>query len=108
MFELPVFPESAKFDYPVTLTGREYLLRFRWFARSATWELDVMLPDETPLAMGRRLTTAWNVLHRDKDARLPAGYIVPIGVDGELRDIETKADLGSVVKILYYEPGEIA
>jgi len=105
---LPVYPESfPQFDYTITLTGREYLLRWTWIERSASWELDIMQPDGTPLAMGRRVTTATNILARDRDPRLPPGIIAAVALDGELRDIAVKSDLGSVVMVVYFEPGEL-
>lgn len=99
--ELPVFPEFAAFQYTATIDGAEYLLRWQWVERAASWYFDILETDETPILLGRRVAVSWSLNLRAKDSRLPDGVFFVVDVSGENAEIRTRDELGERVRVLF-------
>lgn len=102
---LPTFDEPA-YEYDVTLDGRDYVLRYTYSERQDAWSLDVMLPDETELATGLKLSANIPLLHRYNDDRLPAGQLLALSMEDPPQD-PGRHDLGSKVRMVYIPADEL-
>ena len=97
------FPALPAFKQTLTLESTQYRLRLTWRARLQGWYADLYLLDETPLALGRRLSAGWGPFFGLSLPDGPDGLFVVRGVDGYAR-----ADLGDALKLLYYTRAELA
>lgn len=72
--EIPITHEQPQHPARVELDGTEYRVRLTYRARLEAWYLDLYTADETPLALGRRLSPGG----------LPARVVVDGGPPGLL------------------------
>lgn len=83
------------------------LLRLTWGVRAQAWTIDLLTPAGDPLLVGVRLVLGLPLWRGARDARLPAGVVVPVRIGGAgdpgPLDLETGA-----VQLLYYPADEIA
>lgn len=89
----------------VTLGDQQFRVRFTWRRRCAAWYMDLYTLDETPLAMGRRVSAGasplWGLVL--DEALAPDGYFVVRGLDGYQRE-----DLGTSLTVAFYTTAELA
>lgn len=100
--ELKVYQELPQHTQTVTLEGVQYRLRLTWFERLQAWYLDLYQLDETPIALGRRVTPEWAPLARLLPVGKPTGELYVRGPDPYRRD-----ELGPLVLLRYYTADEI-
>lgn len=98
--EAPVEVETALGDVQVTL-------RLTWGVRSRSWTIDLYTPEGDPILVGVRLVLGLPLWRGARDARLPAGVVLPVRIGGAgdpgPLDLETGA-----VQVLYYSAEEVA
>lgn len=98
--ETPMEVETVLGEVPV-------LLRLTWGVRAQAWTIDLLTPAGDPLLVGVRLVLGLPLWRGARDARLPAGVVVPVRIGGAgdpgPLDLETGA-----VQLLYYTADEIA
>lgn len=104
---LPLFPAKAAYRYRLPIAGREYVLRFVWRERPASWYVDIGLTDGTWLARSQRVCTGWTLFSWVRDERMPPGtfYVYKRGASLEDPGLD---DLGARVRIVYLDPAEAA
>lgn len=98
MRRLPAYPDIAEHEYYVTLEGVEYLVRLTWRERQASWYMDLLIPPDTPVAVGRRLSPGWGPVLGWRVEHRPEGELLVVGPSPYQRD-----DLGDTLH-LYYLP----
>lgn len=91
----------------VTLEGVVYTLGFRWSAREASWYMDVMEADGTPILMGTKVLPGWHLGWRCKDPRFPPGAFAALDSSGA-DEPPGLHDLGDRVTIVYLTAEEKA
>ena len=104
---LPVYAYMADHRYPITLSGEEFILRWYWLDRTASWYLNIYEVDGTEIATGIRVVVNFSLLKFRSDPRLPAGAMMAFDRSRANLDPEEQLDLGDRVVVLYYEPGEL-
>ncbi len=88
-----------------TLDGTPYILDLRWNARAATWLLDVLADDETPIVHGLALVLGTLAGRRVADLRMPGCFTVT-DLSGQHRE-STADDLGSRVVVHFWPYSEL-
>jgi hypothetical protein len=109
VFILDTSIDPTDTDYAQTheLDGREYVLRFTWCSRDASWGVSVYLTDGTPLSLGRKIVLGIPLLNGEIDSRLPAGALMAIDPTGS--DVDPGlGELGGRVLLAYYDAAEFA
>lgn len=98
----PSVPETIQ---TVTLGSQQYRVRLTWRRRTRGWYMDLFTLDETPLAMGRRISAGVSPLFGLvlDEAVAPDGYFVVRGVDGYARE-----DFGTSLTVAFYTREELA
>lgn len=104
---LPIYAEKTDFRYPIDLSGTEYVLRWRWFDRAASWYLDIAAADGTEIATGIRIIVNFALLKFRSDPDLPAGEFMAFDQSGANLDPASQLDLADRVRVFYFEPGEL-
>lgn len=61
MFEIPISSDAAYFSQEHLLFGQGYLLEFEWVEREQFWNLHLYDAQETPIALGLKLSAGWPV-----------------------------------------------
>jgi hypothetical protein len=100
---LPAFPDAPAHTITIDLDGAQYVVRYTWRERSASWYLDLSTVDGTALITGRRLSAGWVPTLGLVIDGLPSGVLFVRGVDGYERD-----DLGTDLLVVHYTDDEIA
>jgi uncharacterized protein YigE (DUF2233 family) len=100
---IATFPGQADTVQAVTLDGTQFLLRLYWRDRLAAWYLDLSELDETPVLLGRRLSTGWAPLAGVKVENRPDGYLFVRGPAEYVR-----GQLGVDVHLSYYSRDEVS
>lgn len=96
--QLPAFPLQPSTIYTVTLDSARYRVRLTWRERQQAWYLDLYTQDETPIALGRRLSGRFSPLAGVLQAGQPEGAFLVMG------DLRARADLGTEDGQLLYFP----
>lgn len=55
MLIIPIEPGVPFQSFLITLADNQYTLSFRWNGRAEIWSMDVLTPQETPIAFGLKL-----------------------------------------------------
>jgi len=96
---------STDFETFVQLDGVEYLFRYIWRDRNASWYLNIYDQDENPLALGIRLTVNSVFMRRFRDTRLPSGLLFCADLNAAqpqlAQEISAQTDFGMRVTINY-------
>lgn len=107
IFVLPNRNDLTHYDFVQTLEGKTYRFEFRWNLRDEAWYFDLRLNDGTDICNGQKVVLRIPLCLRSKDPNLFPGVLMAIDTSG--KDEEAKIDdLGSRVKILYYELSDVA
>lgn len=105
--QLQIKREGAHFRFVSELGGVSYSFELRWNHREAAWFLTLGDGEGLPIVAGIRVVTAYSLLSRFTDERLPPGLLFAIDTAGG--DVDPGLDdLGHRVQIVYFEPGEVA
>ena len=100
--ELATFPDLPRSQQTVTLEDNQYRVRLTWRPRLNGWYLDLTELDETPIAVGRRLSPGWGPLIGLLPAEAPAGLFYVRGPS----EYE-QGSLGDSLKLLYYDSTDL-
>jgi hypothetical protein len=73
---LDLIPTTPNYRMSTVLDGDPFVLQVRWNARAATWFLDVLASDDTPIANGLALVPGVLIGRRVADARMPGCFAV--------------------------------
>lgn len=108
---VPMTPGVPLYTQRTKLEGKDYLLRFDWNARSATWYLQVMNSDGEALTGMLRLVLGVPLLrlHHDDD-RVPPGELImaePGRLPGEGMTAPGLEDVNTRTILLYLEAAEV-
>jgi hypothetical protein len=106
MITIPV-ANTPNFTQITTLSGRDYVFTFHWNAREAAWYFDLADQDEVPIATSRKVTVGFPLITRCVDDRRPEGMLMAIDSSGQNGDPGLD-DFGSRVKLVYFEPEDLA
>lgn len=104
--EIPTRTDVPHYSIEVELEQRSYLLEFLWNDRAQAWFMDIADVNGTRLLSGRRIVVDLPLLARYRDPALPAGELCAVDTTGLGLDPEL-ADLGTRVKLLYFEAADI-
>lgn len=98
---IPTSSTLSNYSQRTTLSGKEYVLEFRWSERSSSWYLRLLDSDGNILTGLLRIVLNMSLLrlHRPNDA-LPPGDIVAIDTSGDLERPEFD-ELGKRIKLAY-------
>jgi len=99
---LPAFPAIPQHVYTVTLEGAQFRLQFTWRRRLQSWYVSLLALDDTPIAMGRRLSAGWDPFFGFVLEAGPDGFFVVRGTDGYARE-----DLGASLRLVYFTRAEL-
>ena len=100
--QLTTNPDQPQRTQTVTLGDRQFRVRLTFRDRTSSWYFDLFAADETPLAIGRRLSPAWSPLAALVLVDGPDGVVL---VDGP--EPYARFDLGDTLKVLFVDDDEI-
>lgn len=98
-------PSVPNYRIGTSLSGKVYLLDFRWNARAEAWFMDVLQEDETLVRAGLKLVLGVIIGGRETDPDFPAGYFMLSDLAGGGEEA-TLDSLGDRHQLYYFEPGE--
>lgn len=76
--------DAPYYSQRVKLEGRDYLFRFAYNEREERWRLSIFDDEESPLLLGLKLVTNWELLqHYKADTRLPPGELWVMCTSGD-------------------------
>lgn len=108
---LPLRSSAPSYAFSTTLgegdEQRQYRFAFRWNERAASWYMDVLESDDTPIRMGIRVVLGVRLGRRVADSRFPPGELVARDLSGAGREAKLE-DFGTRVVIDYTSPEEVA
>ncbi len=82
---IPTSPGVPYYTQKTRLDGRDFILKFAYNERAASYSLSIYDEEETPLLLGLRLVANWPLLrHYRYDVRLPPGELLVIDLTGDL------------------------
>lgn len=115
--QIPTSTTLSDYRQTTTLDGRDYILRFLFNQREATWFLSVFDEQEDPIVEGVKIVANWPLLRLVQDARAPAGVLFAFDTTapdaviaaGEktLAEDPGLGDLGERVILTYFTRAEI-
>ncbi len=94
--EIPTHSDQPQGSRVVVLDGAQFRIDLTWRERVSGWYLDLYAADDTPLALGRRLSSRWWPLAGLSVVGAPTGQIIVRGPDPYVR-----ADLGAALRLVY-------
>jgi hypothetical protein len=108
MIEIPTdFGGEAHVEQRITLSGRDYVLRFDWSQRDGHWFLGIYDPAGIAIITGLKLVANWRLLRGRLEALRPPGELVVVDTIEPAID-PGFGDLGVRHTLNYLEPGEVA
>ncbi|CAB5223223.1 hypothetical protein UFOVP380_19 [uncultured Caudovirales phage] len=99
-------PTEAAWEYEVELDGELYLLRGQSIAppqKQPYYMLDLLLPDETPIELGMKLTLGARFAWRGQNELAPLGTLFLVATGKLAGDDPTGAELQERVVLVYDE-----
>lgn len=104
---IPVRSDFNAYRMQVTLDSVVFTLVFKQNLRNATWTMDVLQQDETPIRHGIKVVTAFPLLRLIQQLARPDGELVAIDTTGQdlLANLE---QLGTEVVLTYVDAESIA
>jgi hypothetical protein len=100
ILEIPTNSDNPSWSEIIALEGIGYLLSFTWNNRDNSWVLDIQLPDETPIIMGIKMITNYELLGTYAEQNMPEGSMVLYDTSGAREDC-TRDELGNRWKLYY-------
>jgi hypothetical protein len=104
---LPLVPSVPHYRVGTALDGVQYVIDVRWNGRLESWFLDLRAEDESPIALGLRVTLGALIGGRVADARFPRGVLIASDRSGAGRD-PALDDLGERVVVNFIPALELA
>lgn len=106
--EIPIPRGLPLFRMRVTLTERDYDLRFDWNGRTERWYFTLTSGD-TVVARGRKVVCAIPLLEDDRwKPMCPPGMLLATDFSDQGGAPPRFSDLGTRVRLFYYEPPAVA
>jgi hypothetical protein len=90
----------------ITLTDTIFVLFFRWNALNKYWVMNIYDRNETPILLGVKLVTDYDLTAQFPLTGMPTGDILCQNILGQLGPIE-RFDMGRTTELMYYEPLEL-
>jgi hypothetical protein len=106
ILELPLVSDQPHFDFEYVLDGVNYVFEFRWNDRAGEWFFDVRLEDGTDVLSGLKVVLDFPLGARSRHASRPPGMLIAFDSSGKQAEAGLE-DLGSRVRILYFDKSEI-
>ena len=72
ILQLTIDTEQAISRQTVNLEGQEYIFRFIWNNRDASWNMDILMPNNVSVIMGIKLTVNYELISRYIQENVPA------------------------------------
>lgn len=110
IFEIPCDALQPESRQVTSLDGTAYVLDLSWSDRAESWYLSIAIQaagDPTPIVQGMRLSIGYPVLAGVTVEGRPLGEIIPIDVSGGAGTDPTRDDLGTRVRLRYYDAEEL-
>ena len=103
------WPDSARWEMDVQLSGRVYTLRGRWNTRSRTWVIDLDSGDGVRLLSGFRAVINFPLLPRWRTEQMPPGELFILDPNDRLNRDPGRNDIGAddePMRFVYVEPDQ--
>jgi len=100
VFEIPLSPSPQRMS--ISLDGTTYQLVFTWCSPSASWTLDILAADNTPLILGIPLVTGADLLAQYEYIGIRGKLIVQ--TDHDTQATPTFDNLGLAGRLYYEAP----
>lgn len=101
VYELPLVPSVAYYDFYVTLSEREYNVLVQWNDRDDSWYMSVSDASGDLIVAGARIVLG-RMIAFTADPRGPFGSFIAIDTSGSGQEAGYD-DLGTRVSVLYVE-----
>jgi hypothetical protein len=109
--EIPTDASTPQYEQVTSLDGKAYVLELSWSDRSESWYLSVSLQRDNqiadPIVLGMRLSIGYPVLAGVTADGRPPGEIFAVDVSGGYGSDPTRYDLGTRVRLVYYDAAEM-
>lgn len=103
--DLVLFPDTPNYEYRLTLSHREYVLRVDWNGREDRWYLELLDANKKPISGRRKIVCGKPLLrHCHNNPSCPPGDIVAVDERGSADSpgaAPSFQELGRRVKLQY-------
>ena len=100
------FRESTQFREEIELEGSVFVLAFAWNALNEFWSMNIFDRDLTPIALGLKLVTQWDITGQIIQSGMPLGDILCQNIVGLFQKIQ-RYDMGKTNELVYYSEGQL-
>ena len=100
---LPTRGDVDRYRRRYSLEGVTFTLAFAWRQRTASWYVDVLAADGSPILQGQRVSASSPLWPDPSAPGLPPGVVVVVGPDTYLR-----GQLGTDLRLVYLTAAEVA
>jgi hypothetical protein len=111
ILEIPTDATTTEYEQITSLDGKPYVFGLSWSERAESWYLDVSLQrdnaEPTPIVLGMRLSIGYPLLVAVTTDGRPPGEIFPVDVSGGFGEDPGRYDLGTRVRLVYYDAAEL-
>ncbi len=111
IIDIPLDATSPEYEQVTSLDGKPYVLGLSWSDRSDSWYLNVFLQRDNqtadPIVLGMRLSIGYPVLAGVNTDGRPPGELFAVDVSGGFGSDPTRYDLGTRVRLVYYDAAEM-
>lgn len=98
---LPIDFEDPHYSVDIELSGQLYRFKVDYIERSASWKMNISLPDGTALVNGLAIKTNADLLEKYSNENLPPGTLVCLDTSG--KELDPDRDSLGKNHILFYE-----
>ncbi len=84
--KIPVRCDLPAYEFQIELEKKIYFMEFNWNDRVGKWFMSLKDQDQSDIVRGIKLITAWPLLYKFRDTRLPAGTLFISDTKNENKD----------------------
>ena len=104
--EIIPFKENAQWKQQIELNNETFILSFKWNALNEYWSMNIYDQNESPLVLGIKIVTQFNLTEQLVQSGMPQGDILCQNIIGGFEKIK-RNDMGLTNELVFFETGEI-
>lgn len=100
------FKETPQWRQQIELNNETFILSFKWNALNEYWSMNIFDQNESPIALGVKIVTQFNLTEQLVQEGMPKGDIVCQNIIGGFEKIK-RDDMGLTNELVFYETEEL-
>ena len=104
--EIIPFKDNAQWKQQIELNNETFILSFKWNALNEYWSMNIYDQNESPLVLGIKIVTQFNLTEQLVQSGMPQGDILCENIIGGFEKIK-RNDMGLTNELVFFETGEI-